>query len=194
MKNFSTLIVALFLVNGAVGQWSLVSTISKGGRIYFTDYYTGIMVGDSGMILRTSDGGGNWAVIQSGTSSSLNSVSFPNADTGYIVGGSSGFYTQPGIILKTIDAGINWTILPPLGIDALFSVFFTDAVTGYAVGHDGVFIKTNDGGTNWTVTYPTSGDLHSVYFLNASTGYAVGYKYNPEQKGIFLKTSDGGNT
>ncbi|MBK6539280.1 MAG: hypothetical protein IPG09_16510 [Ignavibacteria bacterium] len=71
---------------------------------YFTDANTGYAVGDSGKILKTTDGGSNWLQQISPTRNLLKSVYFVNENTGYVVG-------DTGVILKTINAGVNWTQL-----------------------------------------------------------------------------------
>ncbi|MBK7446360.1 MAG: hypothetical protein IPJ45_10170 [Ignavibacteria bacterium] len=68
---------------------------------YFTGANTGYAVGDSGKILKTTDGGNNWLQQISPTRNLLKSVYFVNENTGYAVG-------DTGIILKTINAGVNW--------------------------------------------------------------------------------------
>ena len=45
-----------------------------------------------------------WNEIPSGTNKTLNSVSFPSASVGYIVGNDS-------LILKTVDGGLSWNPL-----------------------------------------------------------------------------------
>jgi photosystem II stability/assembly factor-like uncharacterized protein len=66
--------------------------------IYFTDANTGYAVGDSGIIIKTINGGVSWTVQPSGTASHLMSVYFTDANTGYVVGDN-------GIILKTTTGG-----------------------------------------------------------------------------------------
>jgi hypothetical protein len=63
------------------------------------DVLTGYAVGFIGKILKTTNGGTNWASQISGTSNDLLSVHFPaDAQTGYAVGWT-------GTILKTTDGG-----------------------------------------------------------------------------------------
>jgi len=69
--------------------------------VTFPDEYTGIAVGASGTILRTTDAGNTWLIQSSGTSNRLNAVSFTDANTGTVVG-------DDGLILRTIDGGQTW--------------------------------------------------------------------------------------
>ena len=96
--------------------------------------------------------------IEQKTSDILYSIYFPDANTGYAVGGhhSLSGKTDPNqIILKTIDGGKSWVSLSSWSNDSLqsvfplYSVYFTNINTGYAVGSGGGIIKTTDGGKNW---------------------------------------------
>ena len=66
--------------------------------VYFTSSTTGWVVGDSGLIVQTTDGGNSWNAQTSGTVWALLSVYFTDATTGWAVGGV-------GTILKTTDGG-----------------------------------------------------------------------------------------
>lgn len=51
--------VVLFFVNGATGQWVIQNSGTKKNlnSVFFTDVNTGYAVGDSGIILKTTNGG-----------------------------------------------------------------------------------------------------------------------------------------
>ncbi len=70
---------------------------------YFADPNTGYAVGDSGLILKITNGGLNWSTQVSNTLNFLASVSFAAQSSGYI-GYTVG---AGGTILKTINAGVN---------------------------------------------------------------------------------------
>ncbi len=59
-------------------------------------------VGNTGKILKTTNGGTNWTTQSSGTTNDLYSVYFVNETTGWAVGWS-------GKILKSINGGTNWS-------------------------------------------------------------------------------------
>ncbi len=112
--------------------------------------------------------------------STLRSVYFVNANTGYGVGYS-------GKIVKTTDAGATWSYLTSGTTGNLYSTYFTDANTGYAVGASGLILKTTDGGSSWnSLTSGIVSSLFGVYFTDANTGYATG------SSGVILKTTDAG--
>jgi photosystem II stability/assembly factor-like uncharacterized protein len=66
--------------------------------VFFPNENTGYAVGFYGTIMKTLDGGTEWKLQNSGTSSHLTSVFFTDANTGYAVG-------ENGIILKTTNGG-----------------------------------------------------------------------------------------
>src|SRR5262249_16006782 len=70
--------------------------------VFFTDANTGTVVGASGTILRTTDGGTNWRTQSGTTSNTLYAVAFTDPNTGIAVG-------DGGTILRTTDAGATWT-------------------------------------------------------------------------------------
>lgn len=121
-----------------------------------------------------------WHKVSCPTSiSDLNSVHFPDSNTGYAVGFS-------GDIIKTTDAGKNWVKLETglsANIIAFTSVYFINADTGFAIGGD--IYKTINGGKNWR-RYVCPDFMRSVYFTSPEIGYAVG------NEATILKTLNGG--
>ena len=84
MKKLYILLVTLFVVNGANAQWIYQNsgTFKSLNAVYLSDNNNGCIVGDSGTILRTTNGGTDWTPQQAGTFESLYSISFPDASTG----------------------------------------------------------------------------------------------------------------
>ena len=111
--------------------------------VYFTDNNTGTVVGNDGVILRTTDGGQNWTPQTSGTINQLRAVWFADANTGTVVG-------DLGTILRTTDGGQNWVSQTSGVSELLLGVSFTDPSNGTAVGQLGTIVKTTDGGQTWT--------------------------------------------
>ena len=186
----------------------------------FTDINTGYLTGYKnkilalewyGTILRTTDGGNSWSAlnVSNPRDAVLNSICFPETNTGYIAGPvytGGGMYN--GIFLKTVDGGATWLNKSTTVRCAFKSIFFTDKNTGFGVGEtivgtgESTMIKTTDGGDTWsTVSLPAamSITLNSICFANANTGYAVGSQGISTLQGYktyaaILKTTDGGLT
>ena len=105
--------------------------------VSFTDANTGTVVGQSGTILRTTDGGVTWVAQTSGTTAWLIGVSFTDANNGTAVG-------TFGTIVRTTDGGATWVAQTSGTRNWLIGVSFTDANTGTAVGFEGTILRTTD--------------------------------------------------
>jgi photosystem II stability/assembly factor-like uncharacterized protein len=96
----------------------------------FVNTSEGWIVGESGFIAHTVNGGANWEVQASGVTSELTGVKFVNNQVGYIAGGYGG-------ILKTIDGGLTWTPIVTGASQSIYAVDFVDADHGWIVGGNG---------------------------------------------------------
>lgn len=92
------------------------------------------MVGASGTIRNTTNGGSNWNAQTSGTGNDLRGISFVDANNGWAVGAS-------GTILNTTNGGSTWSAQTSGTSELLRGVSFVDANTGWAVGHSGTIVK-----------------------------------------------------
>lgn len=141
------------------------------------------VVGEGGVILKTTDGGANWQQQSSGTNKELWSVYFINDTTGWIAG-------YEGTILKTTDGGDNWVPKNSSTVFHLISLHFVDLNTGWVVGSGGTILKTTNGGNNWQLQFSgTSEPIISVDFADILNGWATG-----TNAGTIFKTTDGGST
>ena len=179
--------VVLKTVDGGKNWTVRCITDTQFYSIFFTDSLTGCAVDYYG-ILQTTDGGATWTRVFHNHSFSkysfLHQIFFPDARTGYCVGGFDHF--NP--ILKTSDGGKTWTDKTSAFNQPLYDVYFINADTGYVVGHAGTILKTNDGGNTWNKqSSETIMPLLSVYFPEPDKGYVVG------SGGTIMETHDGGS-
>jgi photosystem II stability/assembly factor-like uncharacterized protein len=115
----------------------------KFNAIQFTDLNHGWVVGEKGKILKTNDGGANWAVVtNTGITSdyTCKSVYFMNATTGWIgaqIDNSSNkiALTNYAIVLHTTDGGASWTTQTTPTFNP-YSIFFWDENTGWLTSDD----------------------------------------------------------
>ncbi len=156
------------------------------------DTITGYIVGDSGIILKTTDSGSTWRFCRSGTGDNLYSVHFVSRDTGYAVGAN-------GVILRTTDGGISYENIAVAGLEVdYYSVGFSDdGRLGYVVGEGGVILKTSDSGDFWQrlVGVLPAGEtvrLRSVGFVSGSSGGLGRVAYVVGDRGTVLRTTDAG--
>lgn len=207
-------------IDGGI-NWNQITLDTAGSlrlsAAYFKDSYTGYLTGYKnrsfggewiGTIIKTVDGGNSWSEsdISNPRDMVLNSISFPEANTGYLAGEILGGYISNGVLLKTTDGGATWSDNPVSLRCAFKSIYFTDKNTGFGVGEkiigtgESTLVKTTNGGITWSeVTLPTNSQitLNSIAFADASTGYAVGSQIYRVSGGIkfcaaILKTTDGG--
>lgn len=172
-KKIITIVCFAFIANlvNAQAKWTYVEvndSVNNGFKgVYFTSETNGVIVGQNGMIKRSTDGGKTWTIINSGQTSDLNNVFFINANIGWAVG-------TEGIVIKTTDGGLTWSNSSgSITSDKILKdVKFLDQNTGYVTGSQ-VF-KTTDGGSTWTALTTSSSFKQSIDMLNTNNGYICG--------------------
>ena len=112
--------------------------------VCFTDANTGTAVGESGTILRTTDGGTTWTSQSNGTTVRLNGVCFTDANTGTAVGRERETFSARPMAVH-VDGPVE------RDNELLVAVCFTDANTGTVVGSSGTILRTTNGGATWAI-------------------------------------------
>lgn len=162
-------------------QWFPLSsgTSSQLNKMDFVDLNTGMAVGISSTIIKTTNAGLNWSNVPNPAGVNLWNIVFRNSGIVYVCGDN--------VIIKSTNWGNNWSILSPSSY-LYRGIFFIDDNTGYICGSSGNLIKTSNGGLNWT-TLPsgTSEWLFSIFFPTPATGFCSGFN------GTILKTTNSGN-
>jgi len=167
----------------------------------FVDSLWGWAAGDSGTIIRTTNGGSNWTIQQSNTPENINSVFFLNYNLGWalaLVVSDNPENNFGTVILKTTNGGIHWdTSFYPEVSTFLFCVLFLDSLNGWMGGYPNPILHTTNGGQNWFPAYidttgPTSLPVRHITFYNKKFGVACGGI--PELVGHVYVTTDYGNT
>lgn len=149
----------------------------KKNNVYF--FSIGCIIALFIFIVTNAYSQGNWILQNSGTTKSINTLYFLNANTGFAAGDS-------GLILKTTNSGTNWIIQTSGTFTSIECIQFTGAMRGYATGGQ-YFLSTTNGGVNWQVTsVGASYRIHSLYFINDSAGFLAG------GQNLFKKTSNYG--
>jgi photosystem II stability/assembly factor-like uncharacterized protein len=153
---------------------------SPGGKV-------GWIVGEDGIVLKSSDGGDTWTRLKTGTDKNLFNV-FPVDDQLVVAVGAD------GAIVRTTDGGDHWQTIKSPKFVSLFGLTFVDKNKGFAVGEFSTILATTDGGQTWTVNYGgntgdfTVGPYFSIVFSDPQHGLTSGLA------GDLLVTSDGGKT
>jgi photosystem II stability/assembly factor-like uncharacterized protein len=168
---FLILIILLFpfIINAQSGWFALGSGTGNnlnGVDFMTTDYV--IVVGDGGIILKTTDGGASWDNITSGTAQNLNSISIINNSTAIAVG-------DAGTVLKTTDSGNSWQTVSSNVTDNLLSVSFNGA-NGIAGALSQTIIYSTDAGSTWITSQSGffGGGFWGVQMLDAANAFVAG--------------------
>jgi photosystem II stability/assembly factor-like uncharacterized protein len=135
--------------------------------VAFADEKIGVAVGDEGTIIRTTNGGVTWSVVNSDVIYNLYGIHFINESTGIIVG-------RFGTILRSSDAGLTWQRQDSLTNKQLKDVYFSGEQDGIIAGW-GILLRSANGGINWT---DVSNGLINSYLEDVcgiyNNGFAVG--------------------
>jgi len=146
-------------------------SISMSGALRSIDYYgqtQGWICGDSGVIVRTTNGGNSWTPVASGTTVNLRGISEAGFNNALAVG-------ENGLIISTSNNGAFWTTQNSGTSQHLNAISFADSSFGLAVGNNGTVLKTSNRGLNWSlVPLPFSDNLYAVEFANANLCAAAG--------------------
>jgi len=134
--------------DGVAGAWNATQTgvDVKLTGIFFVNNSTGWAVGDN-FILSTDNGGKTWNKQFYDFQSNFTSVSFIDAQNGWVAGAG-------GKILKTVDGGQNWKDISVDAHKSFHDIHFADSKKGWAVGYNdlpsgALLSTTDDGGTTW---------------------------------------------
>jgi len=122
-----------------------ISGFESAKAVYFSDENTGYYCTNTSncRIVKTTDGGDNWALIHSNEGIGAGwDMSFINDMTGYVCTGS-------GKILKTTDAGNTWEIQNTPLTENLYAIHFPSMLTGYVASWSGKILKTTNGGATF---------------------------------------------
>ena len=169
--------------------------------VCFVDTLTGWVIGDSSIILQTSNGGKNWSYqTPPETYRRFTHIQFVSKSIGYIVGTN-------GLILSTKDGGQNWDVSPSNTDVDLWDLSFINENEGWITGSKtytdhsiGLIIHTKDGG----LTYEKQVEIISssqfgaklfsaIKFQNNKVGWALaGDNVDNFSSTSVYKTEDGG--
>lgn len=177
----------IFLCTGTLLSqgWSELTTNTNVNlnSVYFRPQaQTGYIVGPSGFLLKSTNGGNSWSSITTNIQTDINSIHFPNSSTGFLV-------SEAGDVYKSTNGGNSWS-LQTSKIDTLANTVYFISPNKGMIGADGGKISyTNNGGLIWyQSTTNTSENINSVYLASTLIAYAAG------NNGTILKTTNGGSS
>jgi photosystem II stability/assembly factor-like uncharacterized protein len=154
--------------------WSLKSVDSKGmilKALYFLDNQHGWAVGNSGIVLSTTDGGMSWQGLPEPTDYPLTKVHFANAQIGYVVSRTE----WGGEVLRTTDGGNTWNkVYSDLEGGYIFDIAALDTKIAAITINDSSVLTTIDGGSNWRKIDRKFEGASSVFYTIGSKLWIAG--------------------
>lgn len=170
-KDVLVLIFLLVSLGNSSAQWiNLNSGTDKtllDLRIFNED--TVIVIADSGLVLKTTDGGLSWNQYGANLNERLVAVDFLNDSLGIAVG-------LNGLMTKTNNGGVSWTSFQNLPANLYFRdvrlINDSCIVSGGSFG-SGNILKSFDAGLNWIIDSISNSLINSIDYLNATTWFAA---------------------
>ncbi|HMD69369.1 MAG TPA: hypothetical protein VKF42_10860 [Chitinivibrionales bacterium] len=163
-------------------------TLATLGGISFLDENTGFITGDSGVVLKTKDGGATWTRLYAGPYG-LMDVHAVDSNLLYIS------VAKGGKVIKSADGGGTWTIqnVENDSTDRGMAIWFTSPLKGFVCIGKYPFLNsrifgTVDGGLTWNAVYTTTAWISYLSFPDAAHGFAT------SSAGGVVTTTDSGAT
>lgn len=152
--------------------------------VKFIDLSTGWAAGESGTILKTTDGGINWSAQTSNVTNTIRSIFFIDANSGWACG-------DEGTIIATTNGGTTWSPQTSPYNTQYNSIRFATTNTGWVVGSGNVLLKTSNGGLNWTQQQNQGASMWGLDILSTTTGWVTGGFIHSQNSPTLLKTING---
>lgn len=188
MKTKTTILAFLLFITANVfaQSWTWQYPYPNANSLktsYFFDQTTGFFGGETGTLIKTTNGGANLSVINTGNNHNINSIKFVNQSTGFIGGG----YNDK-IIMKTTNGGNNWTVTNLGTPYSISDIDFINVNTGIAISsYQGVYYTTN-GGSNWTSVNAAGAGFYSLKYVTPALAYITSHGGN-----LYKSTNGGAN-
>ncbi len=182
----------LIISNLAIAEdcvWKWVNPLPQGNNLNYIKFASKKVVyisGSYGTIMKSTDGGINWQVQNSGTTNNLYDISIIDENNVFIL-------AQNNLLLQTTDGGKNW-IQKYIPRKYSGTMKFFDYLNGYITFlPDKILLKTSDGGETWDSTKIGNDDkLSSICYINQNE--AIITQTDTSKKEYLMITSDAGKT
>jgi photosystem II stability/assembly factor-like uncharacterized protein len=163
-------------------------TLATLGGISFLDENTGFITGDSGVVLKTKNGGTTWTRLYAGP---YGLMDVHAVDSNFLyVSVASG-----GTVIKSADGGATWSVqtVENDSTDRGMAIWFTSPLKGFVCIGKYPFLNskifgTADGGLTWNAAYTSTAWISYLSFPDAAHGFATG------SAGGVVTTTDSGAT
>lgn len=175
--SFAVMILSIIIFASALFSQPSVNEHS----IKFSDVTTATLVGEDGVILKTTNNGTTWDEQTSG----VTNVLYGNSH----ISGLSLVVGENGVVLRSTDGGINWDYIALNTYEHLRDVEIVNGTTAAACGDNGTMLLTTDGGLSWSETASgVTTNLNDIKFVSGGIGYATG------DNAVLIKTTNSGSS
>jgi photosystem II stability/assembly factor-like uncharacterized protein len=154
--------------------WQNIETPGYTSDYWWIDFLTESygFIAANGKVLRTSDGGLNWEIIQAGDSQPLFSIdvidSLHVAAAGY---GGTGYGAKN---IYSSDGGYTWINGGQITTESVNCIKYINADTGYIVLTEVSARKTTNRGQSWTIIGGIDDNYELQFFEEDNIGYSAG--------------------
>jgi hypothetical protein len=150
--------------NSSGSNWAnwypVTSPATQNLNSIITKEYSGWIAGDNGTLLKSTNRGENWFLINTGLSNNFNCILFTDTLTGWITGSN-------GLIMKSTNGGLNWAIKPS-GTTSDLKTFLLYATAG----SNGTLLRSTDTGESWySEDIGTNKTINSFYCSLTSNNF-----------------------
>ena len=165
---------------GADSAAFIVGLSQSNFGVHMINASTGLAVGYSGLVLKTTDSGSTWTTVKTGTRGNgnnnsniltMNAVTCANSTVCYAVGGGAGPFANSNLraIYKSTDAGSSWVKQDSINNSGgpLYGISCNNDTSCVAVGGNTTttraFSNLQSAGTSWNTTVAALGTLYGVH-------------------------------
>lgn len=192
MQKLTTLL-ALFILLNLMGQPLKAQFVQISSPttyqledIHFPSPQVGYMVGDSGTVIKSTNGGNSWVLLGHITTRYLQVVRFFDEQTGIVAA------LNDSLLYRTTDGGATWQSIPGLTSWGYSHMVISGPGEAYLSANPAGIYKTTDSGATWTLInnnfLPGTGGLldyvHDSLMFGAQFGGSTFYE--------MFKSTDGG--
>lgn len=192
---FSFLLLSIAALNIYAQQgWFWQNPLPQGNYlsgITFTEDNTSFLIGANGTLMKSTNNGISYYLMESNITENYESFHFVNQNTGFIG-------TDNGIIYKTTSGGNNFNGTYLGFPDKIISIKFSSFQNGFALMKYESFktriFRTTDSGNNWSLCFdvPDSIIIYSISTASINDIYAAGENINDRSR-LFRSTNAGIN-
>lgn len=164
------------------------NTVQNLNSVYFMDDSVGFACGDSGTVIKTTNGGSNWVKIEiPAYNRNVYDIKFTQQGKGLLVG-------ENGLFLTCEYNGAPWSskdsakVFSDIGSLPKFFKIYTINNCIYLLAYNGCVFKSENNGDSWDKNFNSDYYYYGINFSDDQTGFIV------TREGVIVKSTDKGDS